>query len=182
MSFARTIKSLILPLLAFSLAVAAQADTFLKITVQGKGDIVIRLYVKEAPKTTSRITELAAQGFYDGQRFYRVEKSPRPYLVQMGAPDSRTKPLDDPLLLHEGTGVKLPFEESGRSNDSVGVVGLSAEPGNKNSGDAQFYILLAPAKFLDGNYTVFGKVTEGLSVLKSIEKGDAITSVKVTNG
>lgn len=157
----------------------APGDTKMHITVQGRGDIVILLYTKEAPKTTGHIIQLVKQGFYDGQRFYRVVKTPRPYLVQLGAPDSRTKPMDDPVLPREGTGTTVPYEDSHHSNDAAGVVGLSANPGDRNSGDAQFYILLAPAKFLDGNYTVFGKVVEGLDVLKNIEKGDQVTSIKV---
>jgi cyclophilin family peptidyl-prolyl cis-trans isomerase len=89
--------------------------------------------------------------------------------------------MDDPDLPHEGSGTKVPFENSGHSNDAAGVVGLSTQQGDKDSGDSQFYILLAPAKFLDGNYTVFGKVVEGLDVLKAIEKGDVVSTVTITH-
>jgi len=153
------------------------ADSTIHLTVQGKGEIVIKLYTKEAPKTTAHILDLVKKGFYNSQKFYRVEKTPRPYLVQFGAPGSKTKSMDDPSLQQEGTGTRIPYEDSGFSNDAAGVVGLSANQGDKNSGDAQFYILLAPAKFLDGNYTVFGKVIQGLDVLKKLDKGDVVTSV-----
>jgi cyclophilin family peptidyl-prolyl cis-trans isomerase len=58
-------------------------------------------------------------------------------------------------------------------------VGLAAIPGDKNSGDCQFYILLSKARFLDGNYTVFGRVVAGMDVVKKVERGDRITSVSV---
>jgi len=160
---------------------AKSPDTsFLHINVQGKGEIVIKLFTKEAPKTTAHIVALVKNGFYNGQRFYRVERTPRPYIVQLGAPDSRTRPMDDPVLREEGTGTKIPYEDSGFSHDTAGMVGLSHQASDRNSGDSQFYMLLAPAKFLDGNYTVFGKVVSGMNVLQSIEKGDTVSSVVVT--
>jgi cyclophilin family peptidyl-prolyl cis-trans isomerase len=58
-------------------------------------------------------------------------------------------------------------------------VGLSALPNDKNSGDSQFYVLLGPARFLDGSYTVFGKVVEGMDVVNKIEKGDRIDKVTI---
>jgi len=158
----------------------AAGDTLLHINVQGRGEIVIKLYTREAPKATAHIIALAKSGFYNGQRFYRVIRTPRPYLAQLGAADSRTRAMEDPVLPGEGTGTKIPYEDSGYSHDAAGVVGLSHQATDKNSGDSQFYMLLAPAKFLDGNYTVFGKVVEGMSVLQSLERGDTVTSATVT--
>jgi len=158
----------------------APGDILLHINVQGRGEIVIKLFTKEAPRATAHIIALAKGGFYNGQRFYRVIRSPRPYLVQLGAPDSRTRPMDDPILQGEGTGTKIPYEESGYSHDGAGMVGLSHQATDKNSGDSQFYVLLAPAKFLDGSYTVFGKVVQGMSVLQGLEKGDTVSSAVVT--
>ena len=160
----------------------AAGERVMVVAIEGRGDIYIRLHQKEAPKTTSRIVELIRKGFYNGQSFYRVIRSPRPYLVQMGAPSSKELDADDPRLLKEGTGKAIAFEDSGFTNNAEGVVGLSAQPGDRDSGDCQFYILLAPAKFLDGNYTVFGKVVQGLDVLRKIEKGDKVKSIKVLDG
>ena len=155
-------------------------ETLLHINVQNRGEIIIKLYTREAPKATGHIIALAKNGFYNGQRFYRVDRTPRPYLVQLGAPDSRTRQMNDPILKEEGTGTKIPYEDSGYSHDAAGVVGLSHQSTDKNSGDSQFYILLAPAKFLDGNYTVFGKVVSGMNVLQSLERGDTVQSVVIT--
>ena len=179
----RLCKSLLLVILFLALSTLSfclpPKQTELRLDIQGKGRIAIVLYTTEAPKTTARIIELAKSHFYDGQKFYRVITSPRPYLVQLGAPGSRSKDMDDAALPHQGTGTKIPYEDSGHSNDAAGVVGLAAQEGDRNSGDCQFYILLAPAKYLDGNYTVFGKVVEGMDVLKKIEKGDTVTSATV---
>lgn len=157
-------------------------EVIMKLAIEGRGNVSIRLFTKEAPNTTSRIMELARQGFYNGLKFHRVIKTPRPYLVQFGAPGSRDKSIDDPELQTQGTGKSVAYEESGQKNDAEGIVGLSAQPGDRNSGDCQFHILLAPAKFLDGNYTVFGKVVAGMDVVKKIEKGDKVISVTIISG
>lgn len=157
-------------------------ETVMKIAVEGRGNLYIKLFTAEAPKTTSHIMGLVRRNFYDGQRIFRVDRSPKPFLMQMGAPGSRSKSMDDSSLLTEGTGAKIPFEYSGFLHDQVGRVGLSAQPGDRNSGDAQFHIILGPSRFLDGNYTVFGQVVGGLGLLSKIEKGDRITSVTLLGG
>ncbi len=88
--------------------------------------------------------------------------------------------MTDPVLQSEGTGTKIRYEESGFSHDAAGVVGLAHASGDRDSGDSQFYILLAPAKFLDGNYTVFGKVVQGMDVLQSLQRGDTVSAVTIT--
>lgn len=157
-------------------------ETIMKVAIEGRGNLYIKLFTAEAPKTTSHIMGLVRRNFYDGQRIFRVDRSPKPFLIQMGAPGSRTKGMDDPTLLTEGTGAKIPFEDSGFLHDQAGRVGLSAQPGDRNSGDAQFHILLGPSRFLDGNYTVFGQVVGGLGLLSRIEKGDRIVSVTLIGG
>lgn len=157
-------------------------ETIMKIAIEGRGNLYIKLFTSEAPKTTSHIMGLVRRNFYDGQRIFRVDRSPKPFLLQMGAPGSRSKGMDDPSLLGEGTGTRIPFEDSGYLHDQVGRVGLSAQPGDRNSGDAQFHIILGPSRFLDGNYTVFGQVVGGLGLLSKIEKGDRIVSVTLMGG
>lgn len=163
-------------------SIATQGETVIRIDVENRGSIHIKLHRKEAPKTTAHILGLVRSGFYDGQRFFRVLKSPRPYLVQTGDPLSRDlSKLDDPKMGTGGSGAKVPFEDSGFPNEE-GAVGLSTPPKERDNGDSQFYMLLGSARFLDGNYTVFGKVIAGMDVLKKIERGDKITSVRVQTG
>ena len=157
-------------------------ETLMRMEVEGRGTIVIRLNTKEAPQTTAHIMDLVRRGFYDGQRFHEVIKSPRPYLVRIGDPLSKDpSKLDDPRMGTGGSGKRIPLENSGLTHDT-GAVGLATYRDDKTAGDSQFYIMLAPAKFLDGNYTVFGKVVAGMDVVNSVQKGDKVVSVKIQVG
>ncbi len=175
-----------LVLLVLSVAVALAigqyspkpGETVMKIAVEGRGNVFIKLHTKEAPKATAQIIALANDKFYDGQKVFRAEKTPRPFMIQMGDPLTKTKDVDDPTIGSGGSGKKVAYEDSGFSNDE-GAVGLAAIPGDRNSGDSQFYILLTRARFLDGNYTVFGQVVHGMDVVKKIERGDRITNVTI---
>lgn len=156
-------------------------ETDLKLEIEGRGNIYIKLYTKLAPKTTSHIIKLANQGFYNGQRFHRVERRPKPYLVWFGDPLTKTLDLDDPQIGSGGSGTRIPFEDTNLSHEE-GAVGLARALSDRDSGDSQFYLVLEPAKFLDGNYTVFGKVVSGLDIMHRLEKGDLVVSVTVVKG
>jgi cyclophilin family peptidyl-prolyl cis-trans isomerase len=153
-------------------------ETVLRLNFEGKGSVFIKLHTKEAPRTASHIVSLAISGFYDGQKVFRAEKSPKPFIVQMGDPQTKTKNLDDPSIGKGGSGTKIDYEESGYPNDE-GAVGLAAILGDKNSGDSQFYILLGRARFLDGSYTVFGQVVAGMDIVRKLDRGDRITSASI---
>lgn len=158
---------------------ASQSDAQIKVAVEGRGNFVIKLYVSKAPKACAHILQLVRQGFYDGQRFFRVTRSPRPYIAQVGDPVSKTN-VDDPNIGSYTTNTRIPYEDSGLSNEkyAVGLAALLSR--DKDSGDCQFYIVLGDNnKFLDGSYTVFGKVVQGTEVIDRLEKGDRITSVTV---
>lgn len=184
MAFVRSLLGLIAAIAALlvtsgSGGLAPRGPTLLRLEIEARGNVDILLHTAEAPKTTAHIAALVERGFYNGQRFFKVVTSPRPYLVQTGDPASRdaTK-LDDPTMGTGGSGTKVPYESSGFSN-VMGAVGLSTPPNDRNGGDSQFYILLDNAKFLDGSYTVFGKVQSGMDVVKSIRKGDKIVAARI---
>lgn len=153
-------------------------ETVMKVVVAGRGNIFVHLYMKEAPKTTAHITDLAKNGFYDGQRFHKVVRTPRPFIAQVGDPASKSGNLDDPSMGSGGTGAKVPFEDNGMSHDE-GTVALASPPKDKNGGDCQFFFVLESSHFLDGKYTVFGKVVEGLEVMRTLQKGDRVESVTI---
>src|SRR5215475_9567626 len=112
-------------------------ETVMRLAVVGRGNIFIKLHTKEAPKTCEQIVRLVRSGFYDGQRFHKVFKSPRPFLVQIGDPTSRAGDLQQ--VGNGGSGTTVEYEDSGFSNET-GAVGLAAPPTNKNGGDCQFYM------------------------------------------
>lgn len=183
-------KGILALLLALSLAILAQVppavaqdpgreETRLVLSIENKGRVGIRLFADKAPKTVARIVELTNQGFYNGQRFFRVVRSPRPFLAHFGDPNSKSKDLSDPSMGSGGTGRKVPYEDSGASH-VYGAVGMSRLPDDKDSGDCQFYIVLGNNnKFLDGSYTVFGQVVEGLELLGRLEQGDRVSTAKI---
>ena len=127
--------------------------------------VVIGLYDDAAPATVANFKELCRRKFYNGMRFHRAFPSS---LVQTGDPYSRRGPADRSGT--GGPGYTIPAE-LGRSH-LRGAVAMSRLPDNINpskvSSGSQFYVCLTPMPKLDGKYTVFGEVLEGLDVLESI--------------
>lgn len=139
-----------------------------------KGVIKLKFYPEVAPNHVASFIELAEKGFYDGTTFHRVEPG---FVVQGGDPNSKTGagPLGT-----GGPGYTLAAE----FNDKPHLEGTlaMARSQNPDSAGSQFYICLAPAPFLDGNYTVFGQVIEGMDVVKQIAVGDVMESVRIEQG
>ncbi len=177
----KKLRLIVLVCLAFAIqAVAWAQDSKIVFKIENKGDFTITLNTKAAPKTCAHIMSLVEKGFYDGLKFTRAEKKPKPFLVQVGDPATRNAQVTDQQY-RGGSGSGIAKEESGLSNE-LGAVGLASIPEENILGDSQFYILLAPSRFLDGKYTVFGKVTSGMEVVQSIEKGDRIVSARLIKG
>lgn len=132
-----------------------------------KGTIKFVLYEDLAPITTGNFIELAGQKFYDGLKFHRVEQG---FVIQGGCPQGTGM---------GGSGKNIPLEvTTNLKHGDAGAVAM-ARSSAPNSASSQFYITLGPAAFLDNNYAVFGRVTEGLDVVKAIRVGDVMTSVTV---
>lgn len=127
------------------------------------GTLEIELFSKEAPKTVSRISELAKQGFYNGLSFHRVEPG---FVVQGGDPKGDGT---------GGSGKNLPAEFNSKKHVE-GTVAM-ARASDPNSADSQFYISLGTHPHLDRNYTVFGQVTKGMDLVKKIKRGDKMKKV-----
>ena len=144
------------------------------ITMQKGGEIQIEFFPGDAPKTVENFVKLAGQGFYDGQFFHRVEPG---FVVQTGDPQSKTMKPGDAGLGTGGPGYKIKAEFNKRPHER-GAVAM-ARTQDPDSAGSQFYITLAPANFLDGKYTVFGKVVSGMNVVDGIKVGDRIASIKI---
>jgi cyclophilin family peptidyl-prolyl cis-trans isomerase len=132
------------------------------ITTEKYGDIVIELYPKEAPKAVERIMSLVQSGFYDGLRFHRVE----PYVIQTGAVESDLEPVEGEMF-----GQKLTHED--------GMVGMARLPDDYDSAKTQFYICKKHLPLMNSEYTLFGKVIQGLDIVHKIKRGDTIKTIKV---
>lgn len=132
------------------------------------GKIKIKLYTKEAPKTTENFIKLVNQGFYNGLTFHRVIPG---FVIQGGDPKGDGT---------GGPGYTVPAEINPNLKHVRGTVATArlsdqVNPTKASSG-SQFYICHAPAPHLDGNYTIFGMVVEGMDVV------DKIAQVKTTPG
>ncbi|PRP73511.1 peptidyl-prolyl cis-trans isomerase, cyclophilin-type [Planoprotostelium fungivorum] len=120
------------------------------------GDLSVELYWDHAPKTCKNFAELARKGYYDGLIFHRIIKD---FMVQGGDPTGTGrggesiygKKFEDeitPELKHTGAGI------------------LSMANAGPNTNGSQFFLTLAPAPYLDGKHTIFGRVSTGMIVLK----------------
>lgn len=140
-----------------SQAVMAQKESpsVVKIKIEtSMGDIQAELYPKEAPKTVENFVTLAKKGFYDGLIFHRVIPG---FMVQTGDPTGTGM---------GGPGYQFANENSELRYDRPGRFGM-ANSGPDTNG-SQFFITEEAQPHLDGGYTIFGQVTEGNDVVKSI--------------
>ena len=131
------------------------------------GRVVIEMLPNAAPKHVARIKELVRQGFYDGIVFHRVIDG---FMAQTGDPTGTGM---------GGSGKKLPAEFN--SEPHVRGTASMARAMDPNSADSQFFICFADARFLDRQYTVWGKVTSGMEFVDKINKGDSRQNGTVSN-
>ena len=176
--------------LAFALLASPALATGLKIEVAGEanGTVTVALYDDVAPNHVARITRLAREGAYDGVVFHRVIDG---FMAQTG--DVEFGRLEGGNMARAGQGGSdlpdlkaefsdIPFER--------GVIGM-ARARDPDSANSQFFIMFAPAPHLNGQYTVVGRVTDGMEVVDAIKRGrgrgsavlgrpDVMTRVTVT--
>lgn len=175
-----------------------------------KGEtIAIELDGANAPVTVGNFVDLAQRGVYNGLVFHRVVREPQPFVVQGGDPQSKdmnfpaerlgtgsfvdpatSRPRYIPLEI-KPQGADKPlyhqtFETAGVSTKPKlqhkrGAVAM-ARSNLPDSASSQFYITLTDLSFLDGNYAVFGYVTQGMETVDKIQQGDRIESIRVVKG
>lgn len=129
-----------------------------------KGDIQLELYPEKMPITVENFLKLTNSGFYNGLTFHRVEN----WVVQGGDPSG------------DGTGgpgwtIKLETHPDLKNVTGALAMARAAHP---DSAGSQFYILKTDAPWLDGQYAVFGKVTQGMDVVKKLAVGDKMNAVE----
>jgi cyclophilin family peptidyl-prolyl cis-trans isomerase len=166
-------------LVVFGLSGQASADPN-QLTIQLKdGPVVIQLMPKVAPQHVARIKDLADKGAYDNVAFHRVmegfmaqtgdvqygnmEKNFQPQMAGMGGSELPDLPAEFS---------NVPFER--------GIVGM-ARAQDPNSANSQFFIMFAPGEFLNGQYTVVGKVISGMERIDNIKRGDMNNNGSVTD-
>ena len=123
------------------------------------GRVVIEMLPQAAPMHVDRIKTLVRQGFYDGIVFHRVIDG---FMAQTGDPTGTGM---------GGSGQKIPAEFNAVPHVR-GTVSM-ARANDPNSADSQFFICFADARFLDGQYTAWGRVVSGMEFVDKIKKGDS---------
>tara|TARA_R110002051_G_scaffold314364_1_gene391338 strand:+ start:30024 stop:30590 length:567 start_codon:yes stop_codon:yes gene_type:complete len=176
----RSSRLLLAATLAFGLAsttLATAADT---LTIELKsGNVVIELADDVAPMHTARLKQLADAGEYDNVAFHRVIEG---FMAQTG--DVQYADMEDGFAPNRaGMGgsskpdLKAEFSEIPFERGTVGM----ARSQNPNSANSQFFIMFAPAPGLNGQYTVVGKVIEGMELVDKIKRGDTNNNGSVDN-
>lgn len=141
-----------------STANAENLDNLLYLQLKD-GTVIIELRPDLAPLHVARIKELVQQKFYDGLKFHRVIEG---FMAQTG----------DPLgngTGGSGTKIKAEFSKEPHVRGTVSM----ARSNDVNSGDSQFFICFTNARFLDGQYTVWGQVIQGMEFVDKIKKGNS---------
>jgi peptidyl-prolyl cis-trans isomerase B (cyclophilin B) len=143
-----------------------------------KGSFTAELYADEAPGTVANFKKLVGEGFYDGIAFHRVIPD---FVVQGGDPLTKELPLSDSRVGTGGPGYTIKCET--RGNPRTHEPGaLSMAHAGKDTGGSQFFIVLNEnnCRHLNGVHTVFGRVVEGLDVVRQLQRGDRMEKLELS--
>lgn len=154
------------------------SKTYTAVMKTERGDITINLRPDLAPEHVNSFVFLAREGYYDGVTFHRVLPG---FVAQAGDPTGTGS---------GGPGYTLPAEFTNEVNFQRGTLGM-ARTNDPNSAGSQFFINYAPTPNLDGQYTIFGEVTDGMDVVDCLAPrdpstnpgappGDAIITIEIT--
>ncbi|MGB3415916.1 MAG: peptidylprolyl isomerase [Mesorhizobium sp.] len=182
MQFMKAVASLVVLaglLTASHSAFAADPENTMVITLKD-GDVTVALRPDLAPKHVAQIKKLVRDGSYDNVAFHRVIDG---FMAQTG--DVQYGDMEDGYNAEAvGTGgsdlPNLPAEFSTSKHFVRGVVGM-ARAQDPNSANSQFFIMFAPAPFLDGQYTIVGTVEKGMEAVDKIKRGDEAQNGVVTD-
>ena len=162
------------------LTTALKAKENIMILKLKDGDVKIELFEDKAPNHVKRIKELADKGLYDDVVFHRVIDG---FMAQVGDVQFGNSSSDNFDLNRAGTGGSDLPNLKAEFNDIPHVKGIlsMARSSDPNSANSQFFICFKAAPFLDRQYTVFGKVLEGMEFVDKIKRGDENNNGAVDN-
>jgi peptidyl-prolyl cis-trans isomerase B (cyclophilin B) len=135
-----------------------------KIQLAGGGEVIIDLFEKDAPNTVANFEKLANKGFYNGLNFHRVIPG---FVAQGGCPDGTGA---------GGPGYQIDCEINPNKHERGSLAMAHA---GRNTGGSQFYIAFQPQPHLDGQHTVFGKVSKGMEYIDAFKGKDVMEKVEV---
>lgn len=129
-----------------------------------QGTITFELLPELAPEHVKNFIDLAKSGFYNGTKFHRVIPG---FMIQGGDPNTKTADTSKWGMGDGPRQVKAEFSPPEKASHVRGMVSM-ARASDPNSASCQFFIVQADSKFLDGQYSIFGKVTSGMDVVDKI--------------
>ena len=148
-------------------ATAATPENTLYLDLED-GRVTIEMFEDKAPNHVARIKELAREGYYNGKTWHRVIDG---FMAQTGSPNG------DGIGGSDKENLQAEFNDVRHKR---GVVSM-ARTGDPNSENAQFFIMLAPAPHLDGQYTAWGQVVEGMELVDGIKEGSQFDNGSVSD-
>jgi cyclophilin family peptidyl-prolyl cis-trans isomerase len=147
----------------------AKADNLPRVKLEtSRGNIVVELFEDEAPNTVANFINLVEKKFYDGTQFHRVLPG---FMAQGGDPLSKDAEKNKENIGKGGPGYMIAdeFQLPAHRDHFRGTLSM-AHTAQPNSGGSQFFIMFAPEPHLDGGYTAFGRVIEGMDVLSKLQR------------
>lgn len=160
------------------MAIDVNKQYFATVKMQKGGEFTIQLFPDKAPKTVNSFVFLSREGFFNGVTFHRVLEG---FMAQGGDPTGTGT---------GGPGYQFEYEPNDLTFDKAGVVAMANEGAGTPTNGSQFFITFGPADFLNGGYTIFGQVIEGMDVVNGITRrdpdqapafqGDVIETIEIT--
>ena len=142
------------------MTIDAAKQYFATVRMEKGGEFRIQLFPDKAPKTVNSFVFLARDGFYDGVTFHRVLEG---FMAQGGDPTGTGT---------GGPGYQFEYEPNDLTFDKAGVVAMANEGAGTPTNGSQFFITFGPADFLNGGYTIFGQIIEGMDIVDEITRRD----------
>ena len=137
-----------------------------------KGTFVLEFYPDAAPVAVDNFVKLINQKFYDGLTFHRKVDAPGLNIIQGGCPKGDGSGGPGWTIIDE-------YTNPNQRPHVRGTMAMARVPDTPNSSGSQFYICLKPQPHLDGNYTTFGGVIQGMDVVDRLEIGDVMTKIRL---
>ncbi len=162
------------------------ATTYIATIKTAKGDIVLQLDARNAPIAVNNFVFLAQSKWYDGTYFWRVEIPGQPSVVDPGGAPSQLSLIQGGSVVQDGNddldvpGYTIQDDSPLPADYSAGTISM-ANTGTVNTASAQFFITTADeTQFFDKTYVTFGKVTQGMDVVKKITAADVIETITIS--
>ena len=163
------------------------SDTYIATITTAKGDIVLQLDAENAPIAVNNFVFLAQSKWYDGTYFWRVETPGKPSVVDPTGAPSQLSLVQGGSVARDGSdnwidvpGYTIQDDDPLPADYSAGTISM-ANTGAPDSASAQFFITTADeSQFFSNTYVTFGKVTQGMNVLKQLAADDVIETITIT--